>query len=255
MNANAQPSPPLVVEGIGKQFRRGQTVITALNEVDLTAKSGEFIVIMGASGSGKSTLLHAIAGLTDVDEGKVLVNGQDLALLGDVPLTRFRGKQIGLVFQAFNLIPSLTAEDNIRLPAAASSSLAGRVEQLLQRLNLLDRRLHRPGALSGGEQQRVAIARALVCDPAILLADEPTGSLDYDAGQQICQLLYELSKEQGRTIVAVTHEPNVAMWADRVVVMQDGKNIAEFAPDGSRNPQEVAMQYQSLLRHGVGAGS
>ncbi|PQO25560.1 peptide ABC transporter ATP-binding protein [Blastopirellula marina] len=248
MNSSSQTSPPLVVEGVRKQFRRSQTAITALNEVDLTAEAGQFIVIMGASGSGKSTLLHAIAGLTDVDAGKVLVNGQDLSELSDVRLTKFRGKEIGLVFQAFNLIPSLTAEDNIRLPAPASSHLSERVDQLLKRLNLQDRRLHKPGALSGGEQQRVAIARALICDPAILLADEPTGSLDYDAGQQICQLLHELSREQGRTIIAVTHEPNVAMWADRVVVMRDGKNVAEFTPDGSRDPQEVAMQYQSLLR-------
>ncbi len=253
MNMTTRPASPLVVHRIRKQFKRAQTSITALSEVNLTAEVGEFIVIMGASGSGKSTLLHAIAGLTDVDSGKVIVNGQDLSQLNDVRLTKFRGKEIGLVFQAFNLIPSLSAEDNIRLPAPVSSTLSDHVNHLLQRLNLLERRLHKPGALSGGEQQRVAIARALICDPAIVLADEPTGSLDYDAGQQICQLLSELSREQGRTILAVTHEPNVAMWADRVVVMRDGNNVAEFVPDGSRDPQSVALQYQSLLRNGVGS--
>ncbi|MBA2117677.1 ABC transporter ATP-binding protein [Bremerella alba] len=248
MNFSSQTSPPLVVERVVKKFRRAQTVVTALSGVDLTVRAGEFMVIMGASGSGKSTLLHAMAGLTDVDEGKVLVNGQDLSPLSDVQLTKFRGKEIGLVFQAFNLIPSLSAEENIRLPAPAGSDLAERVVQLLQRLNLQGRRLHKPGALSGGEQQRVAIARALICDPAIVLADEPTGSLDYDAGQHICQLLQELARDHGRTIIAVTHEPNVAMWADRVVVMRDGRNVDEFNPDGSRDPQKVAIQYQGLLR-------
>lgn len=239
---------PLEVQAVSKTFRRRQTVVTALQGVRLQVSSGEFVVIMGASGSGKSTLLHAMAGLTDVDAGRVLVNGQDLAQLDDYHLTKFRGKQIGLVFQAFNLIPSLSAEDNIRLPAPGGPQLDEKVEALLQRLEIAARRTHKPGALSGGEQQRVAIARALICDPAILLADEPTGSLDFDAGQQICRLLYELSREQGRTIVVVTHEPNVAMWADRVVILRDGANLAEFAPSGQRDPQEVASTYQRLLQ-------
>lgn len=248
MSSSSARHAPLLVEGVRKEFRRQRTTVTALSGVDLSASPGEFIVIMGASGSGKSTLLHAMAGLTDLDAGRVVINGQDLSLLNDAQLTKFRGQQIGLVFQAFNLLPSLSAEDNIRLPAPPESGLNEKVDGLLQRLNIAERRSHKPGALSGGEQQRVAIARALVCDPAILLADEPTGSLDYDAGQQICQILHELSREQGRTIVAVTHEPNVAMWADRVVVMRDGRNIAEFSPGGSRDPQEVASHYQGLLR-------
>lgn len=240
--------PPLKVESVVKRFRQGGTVIQALNGVNLTVQSGEFIAIMGASGSGKSTLLHAMAGLTNVDGGRVFVDGQDLAALPDAQLTRFRGRRVGLVFQAFNLIPSLSAEDNIRLPQLGASDLETKVEILLDRLDMKARRAHKPDALSGGEQQRIAIARALVADPAILLADEPTGSLDSVSGQQICRLLRELCAEQKRTIVIVTHEPTVAMWADRVAVLKDGVDIASFPTDGRHDPQSVSVGYQNALQ-------
>ena len=239
---------PLEIQSVVKHFHAGTTVIHALNGVNLRVAAGEFVAIMGASGSGKSTLLHAMAGLTDVDSGRVWVEGQDLAELSDARLTRFRRRRIGLVFQAFNLIPSLTAEDNIRLPADAGAGLDARMDELLDRLELKARRGHKPDALSGGEQQRVAIARALVADPAILLADEPTGSLDSVSGQNICRLLRELCAEQRRTIVMVTHEPAVAMWADRVVVLKDGRDMPGFALDGTQNPQAVSAGYQQALQ-------
>ena len=243
---------PLEIQSVVKHFHAGTTVIHALNGVDLRVAAGEFVAIMGASGSGKSTLLHAMAGLTDVDSGRVRVEGQDLAELSDARLTRFRRRRIGLVFQAFNLIPSLTAEDNVRLPADATAGLDARIDELLDRLELKARRGHKPDALSGGEQQRVAIARALVADPAILLADEPTGSLDSVSGQNICRLLRDLCSEQRRTIVMVTHEPAVAMWADRVVVLKDGRDLPGFAIGNAREPQAVSSGYQQALQTAAG---
>ncbi|MEM1067924.1 MAG: ABC transporter ATP-binding protein [Planctomycetota bacterium] len=222
--------------------------VYALRGVSLSGNQGEFLAIMGASGSGKSTLLHAIAGLTDVDEGTVQVNGQDLSALSDAKLTRFRRQNIGLVFQAFNLIPTLTAEDNIRLPMLSQKGSAGNTQQWLNDLGLSDRAQHKPDELSGGEQQRVAIARALICDPAILLLDEPTGSLDSVAGQELCKLLRDLSSDNERTIVVVTHEPAVAQWANRVVVLSDGQLIDEFTTEGIDSAEPLAQRYQSALR-------
>jgi putative ABC transport system ATP-binding protein len=240
-------SPPLQIDQVRKTYHQGDSTVHALDGVNLTVQPGEFVAIMGASGSGKSTLLHAMAGLIQVDSGQVFVSGQDLSQLGDVALTKFRQKNLGLVFQAYNLIPALTAEENVRLPASDSGNLDERVERLLHRLGMSERRSHRPMALSGGEQQRIAIARALICDPAILLADEPTGSLDSVTGTHICQLLRGLVDEEQRSVVVVTHEPHVAMWADRVVVMKDGTNLAEFETLDTRDPQVIANRYQESL--------
>ena len=239
---------PLAVSSAVKTFGEGAGKVRALDGIDLNIAAGEFVAIMGASGSGKSTLLHAMAGLTGLDSGSIRVAGRDLAALADAALTRFRREHIGLVFQAFNLIPVLTAEDNVRLPAADRPGLDERVDRIMNRLGIASRRKHKPDALSGGEQQRVAIARALIADPAILLADEPTGSLDSVTGQELCGLLHELSKEDGRTICVVTHEPTVAMWADRVVVLKDGRVTAEFATSGAHDPEAVATGYRRALQ-------
>lgn len=238
---------PLQLKSVTKRFHQGPTTVTAIDQVNLTVSQGEFIAIMGASGSGKSTLLHVIAGLTDVDEGQVLVDGQDISGLPDAKLTNFRRRRIGLIFQAYNLIPVLTAEDNIRLPASDLEGLEARVDALLDRLDMQNRRKHKIDALSGGEQQRVAIARALVTDPAIVLADEPTGSLDSATGDEICKLLRELSREQSRTIVMVTHEPAAAIWADRVVVLRDGHLVGAFQTEGLDSPQALSAAYQRAL--------
>jgi putative ABC transport system ATP-binding protein len=245
---------PLRIEGLHKRFTQGERTIEALAGVDLDVREGELVAVMGASGSGKSTLLHCAAGLTPPDAGRVLVEGQALSSLADHEATLFRRRRIGLVFQAFNLIPALTAEENVALPLLADGRAAlarERVEPLLRRLGLLERRKHHPDALSGGEQQRVAIARALVSDPAIVFADEPTGSLDSVTGQSICRLLDELGREQKRTVVVVTHEPAVAMWASRVVVLRDGKKLAELRTADFTGPQALAARYQELVAPAV----
>ena len=251
MNDSASPSaPPLRVEKLTKCFRQGSVTIEALRDVTLTVERGEFVAIMGASGSGKSTLLHLVAGLASADSGRVEVEGTDLFALSDRKLTLFRRHRIGLVFQAYNLIPSLTAEQNVMLPILMESSNGGsdeRLEELLQRLGLAGRRKHRPDQLSGGEQQRVAIARALVTDPAIVLADEPTGNLDSVAGQDICRLLRELCDDMGRTIVMVTHEAAVAVWASRVVVLKDGHAIDTFQTSQFGNADALATHYQNVI--------
>lgn len=246
--ANTQP---LLVEGVTKRYRQGSSTVEALKGASLRVDPGEFLAVMGASGSGKSTLLHVMAGLARPDEGRIVIGGQDLSGMSDRELTLFRRRRIGLVFQAFNLIPALTAEENITLPIVSDgrdeSEVKGRLDALLERLGIAGRRGHRPDALSGGEQQRVAIARALIAEPAVVLADEPTGSLDSVTGQSICALLRDLCQEQGRTIVVVTHEPAVAAWAGRVAVVKDGRILTEFATSEFRDAHALAAHYQDVV--------
>lgn len=246
---------PLVVEKAVKKFRQGEQSVCALDGVSMEVRAGEFLAIMGASGSGKSTLLHLMAGLTQPDSGRIIVNGTDLALLNDHRLTLFRRKNIGLVFQSFNLIPTLTAEENIALPLMLNGRMntgqRKRVEELLDSLGLTPRRHHRPDALSGGEQQRVAIGRALVTEPAVILADEPTGNLDSANSKSVCELLRDLSAIHGKTIVMVTHEPSVAAYAQEVAILRDGKLISRFKTQG-QGSAELANRYHEAI--GAGAG-
>jgi putative ABC transport system ATP-binding protein len=218
---------PLVVENVVKNFRQGGRSVTALSGISMEVKQSQFLAIMGASGSGKSTLLHLMGGLTNPDSGRVLVASTDLATMNDRQLTLFRRRHIGLIFQAFNLIPTLTAEENIALPLMLDGRNGqigrGKVDQLLETLGLADRRKHRPDALSGGEQQRVAIGRALATEPDLILADEPTGNLDSANSDAVCEILRDLCTTHGRTIVMVTHEPSVAAFAQETVVIKDGK--------------------------------
>jgi putative ABC transport system ATP-binding protein len=242
---------PLVVEQARKTFRQGGRDVVALAGVSLEVSRGQFLAVMGASGSGKSTLLHLMAGLTQPDDGRVIIDGTDLTLLNDRKLTEFRRRQIGLVFQAFNLIPTLTAEENVRLPLMLDHSdverAATKVDDLLKTLGLAARRGHRPDAMSGGEQQRVAIGRALVTDPAVILADEPTGNLDSTNSRSVCELLRDLSAVHGKTIVMVTHEPSVATYAQEVAVLRDGRLVQRFATEGA-DSEELAIRYQECLK-------
>jgi putative ABC transport system ATP-binding protein len=239
------------VQNVSKRFGQGDRLVSALSSVTLEVGRGEFLAIMGASGSGKSTLLHLMAGLTLPDSGEVRVAGENLAAMPDRELTIFRRRKIGLVFQAFNLIPTLTAEENVAMPlmldGANGSAAAEKVRSVLDQLGLKNRRLHRPDALSGGEQQRVAIGRALVADPAVLLADEPTGNLDSASSKSVCELLRDLSQTQGRTIVMVTHEPSVAAYAEQIAVLRDGRLVARFPTEGAHG-QELAARYQEALK-------
>jgi putative ABC transport system ATP-binding protein len=242
---------PLVVENVTKTFRQGDRSVTALTSIQLEVSQGKFLAIMGASGSGKSTLLHLMAGLAKPDSGSVRINGTDLANMPDRQLTMFRRRNIGLVFQSFNLIPTLTAEENIALPMMLEGRngqpVARKVEELLANLGISERRGHRPDSMSGGEQQRVAIGRALVTDPAVILADEPTGNLDSANSRSVCELLRDLSTNRGKTIVMVTHEPVVGAYAQEVAVIRDGRLVERFATDGM-DSSRLAVKYAECLR-------
>jgi len=205
----------------------GDTFVDALRGVDLTIAPGEFVALVGPSGSGKSTVLNQIGGLDRPTSGQVWINDTELSASGERTLTRHRRQHVGFVFQTFNLLPRLTAEENVALPLMFSGvpqkERRERARALLERVGLGQRLNHRPTQLSGGEQQRVAIARALVGEPALLLADEPTGNLDTVIGAEIMALLKELNAERGLTLLVVTHDPEVAAFADRVVKLRDGQ--------------------------------
>lgn len=210
---------------VHKVYRRGQREVAALGGLSLTIEKGEFVAVMGPSGSGKSTFLHLAGGLDVPTSGTVRINGQDTGAMGDEALTLLRRRAIGLVFQFFNLIPTLTVLENTALPALVAGGRTGQAypaaETLLRRVGLKDRMSHLPEELSGGEMQRVAIARALINDPPLLLADEPTGNLDSVTGGEIIALLKEL--HQGRTLIMVTHDAEMATVADRTVLLRDGR--------------------------------
>jgi putative ABC transport system ATP-binding protein len=216
-----------------KEFERGQVKVVALDAVDLTVARGEFVALMGPSGSGKSTLLHLIAGMDKPTDGRLLVLAEEPATLREHDLARWRNNHIGFVFQSFNLIPVLTAQENVELPLKLTSlARAERREKAATALKLVglsDRADHLPRQLSGGQEQRVAIARALVTDPDIILADEPTGNLDAASARDVLILLQKLNKDFGKTIVMVTHDPHSAAAAARVIHLDKGKFVEDLA--------------------------
>jgi putative ABC transport system ATP-binding protein len=241
-NANA-----VETVGLGKVYGEGSTAVRALEDVTLGFPNGEFAAIMGPSGSGKSTLLHILGALDKPTTGRIIVGGTELSGLSDKRLTLLRRERMGFVFQFFNLIPTLSAEENVLLPALIAGEKAGRyserLDELLELVGLAGRRDHRPDELSGGEQQRVAIARALVRNPDIILADEPTGNLDSKTGAGVLQLLKESAARYDQTILMVTHDPRAAATADRVVFLSDGR-----VADEARNPDadEILERIKTL---------
>jgi len=236
---------------VHKRYRQGSEYVHALRGVDLEIPGAGFYAIMGASGSGKSSLLHLLAALDTPDQGELSVAGQRIDTLDDRALTHFRRREIGLVFQQFNLIPTLSAQDNIELPAVLAGEsrdyMRQRSSELLERFGLTARARHRPDALSGGEQQRIAIARALLFRPPILLADEPTGALDSRNAEFLWTLLAQLAAERSMTVLMVTHEPAAAAHCQRIFVLDDGRIIGTIDTEGL-DVSGVATRYQQFGR-------
>lgn len=239
----------LQVNGLTKRFQVGDREVQALRGVDLEVAAGEFVAIMGPSGCGKSTLLHLIGGLDQADAGSIEIEGKSLSGMKDRERTHLRRRRIGLIFQAFNLVGNLTARENALLPLLldGKKNAEPQCEELFSRLGLSACANRWPETLSGGEQQRVAIARALINNPALILADEPTGSLDFANGQAFCALLHELCGKDGRTILMVTHEPAVAAWASRVLVMKDGLLLGELAHNQCGDSNRLAAAYHEMI--------
>jgi putative ABC transport system ATP-binding protein len=225
------PAPAACCTGLRKTYGTGQAAVNALDDVSVSFATGRFTAVMGPSGSGKSTLMHCMAGLDRPTAGKTYVAGTDIGELGDAGLTQLRRDRIGFVFQSFNLIPTLTAAENIALPA----TLAGRtadpewLASLAAQLGIADRLAHRPDQMSGGQQQRVACARALINKPALVFADEPTGNLDSRSSADVLEFLRRSVRDLGQSIVMVTHDPHAAAYADRVVFLADGRLAGELA--------------------------
>jgi putative ABC transport system ATP-binding protein len=228
----------LDMKGLTKEYKLGKVNVRALRGLDLQINKGEVVAIMGPSGSGKSTLMHILGALDTPTEGQACIDGKNLQELKEAELVVLRGKTVGFVFQTFSLIPTLSAQRNVELPmifqGIAKKERAKRANDLLAGVGLADRTHHKPNELSGGERQRVAIARALANDPEIILADEPTGNLDSESGEAILALLKELSMKQGKTVILVTHDPEAAEIADRIIRLRDGC-IDTRKPKGSLN--------------------
>jgi putative ABC transport system ATP-binding protein len=233
-------------EGLTRTYGDASHRVYALNDVTFSVNEGEFVAIMGPSGSGKSTLLYLLGGLERPTSGKIWLQGDDLGTLDDDALSRIRRKEIGFVFQFFNLIPVLTAAENAAMPlildGVPRAQALHQAEEALAKVGLADRSTHRPAELSGGEQQRVALARALVANPALILGDEPTGNLDSHAGEEVVQLLRHVVDAFGRTIVIVTHDPRIAAYADRIVFLKDGQIVDENKLKGLDRADQLREQ-------------
>ncbi len=219
----------LEISHLNKVYGKGDTQVNALNDVSFSVEKGEFVAITGPSGSGKSTLLHILGGVDKPTGGSVVINGTDISRLDETALAIFRRRQIGLIYQFYNLIPILTVEENLTLPLLLDGRKPDRdyVTQLLKRLGLTERINHLPNQLSGGQQQRVSIGRALVNHPALLLADEPTGNLDSVNSKEIISMLRQFNREYDQTVIIITHDEKIALSADRMISIEDGKIVRD----------------------------
>jgi putative ABC transport system ATP-binding protein len=228
----------IFLKDVRKQYHMGDVTVEALNIPSLTIERGEFITILGPSGSGKTTLLNILGGLDNPDSGSVSISDMELGNLTDKELTNYRKENVGFIFQFFNLIPTLTAYENIQIGAdLVKNSL--NIDLLLESVDLMERKDHFPAQLSGGQQQRVSIARAIVKNPPLLLCDEPTGALDSKTGGQVLQLLYKLSKKENKTVIIVTHDQKIAEIADRAIYLKDGKIVEDTLNYNPRKLVEV----------------
>lgn len=219
----------LKVENLTKVYGKDNNKVVALDNVSFTVEKGEFVAIIGASGSGKSTLLHLIGGVDTPTSGKVFIDGQDIYKLNSDKLAIFRRREVGLIYQFYNLIPILTAEENITLPLELDNRKVDKFElnEIIKLLGLERRRNHLPNELSGGQQQRTSIGRAIITKPAIILADEPTGNLDSKASEEVVTLLQKMNKDYKQTIIMITHNLEIASYADRIITIEDGKIVKE----------------------------
>jgi putative ABC transport system ATP-binding protein len=252
MEKEAQTTAPVsatvvTASEVARRYGEGDTAVDALRGVSLEVARGELVAVMGPSGSGKSTLMHILAGLDRPTGGEVSIDGTAITALGDNELTKLRRRHIGFIFQFFNLLPMLTAEENIVLPLELAGGKQDKawIDEIVAKVGLADRRKHRPSELSGGQQQRVAIARALVSRPTVVFADEPTGNLDSHTSAEILELLRESVEAYGQTTVAVTHDANVAAIADRVLFLADGLIVKEL---GRCDPHTVLAAMEEVSR-------
>ena len=246
MNENTNGAV-VVASDIARRYGEGETAVDALRGVSLAIEEGQLTAVMGPSGSGKSTLMHLLAGLDRPTEGEVWIDSTEIGTLGDNDLTRLRRRHIGFIFQFFNLLPMLSAEENIILPLELAGGRTDRawVDELIDRVGLSDRRDHRPSELSGGQQQRVAIARALASKPTVVFADEPTGNLDSATSGEILELLRTSVDAYGQTTVMVTHDANAAAVADRVLFLADGRIVKEI---GRCSPHDVLLALEEVAQ-------
>lgn len=219
----------LKVENLNKIYGKGENEVKAVNNISFSVEKGEFVAIVGASGSGKSTLLHLLGGVDRPTSGRVFIDGQDIYRLNDEQLAIFRRRQVGLIYQFYNLIPILNVEENITLPYNLDGKEVKqeKLDEMLKTLKLENRRKHLPNELSGGQQQRVSIGRAIINNPAIMLADEPTGNLDSKASEEIISLLRLSNKKYNQTVIVITHDEKIALEADRVITIDDGRIIKD----------------------------